>query len=112
MKKQLFMILGIMLLLSGCKSYAPIARESGKADIAFLIFTSNGAYNNKTVHIILNGKTDFDAKVVKARKSSYKGNVYPVPVGKNRVKVIYNGETLYNKELFISTQETRIIPLP
>lgn len=40
MKARLWMIIGLVALLCGCKAHYPVAQESGKEDMAYLLFTS------------------------------------------------------------------------
>lgn len=67
MKARLWMIVGLVALLCGCKAHYPVAQESGKEDMAYLLFTSPGEYAGKEVTVMLDGKQPFEAKVVKAK---------------------------------------------
>ena len=106
------MIAGLAALLCGCKAHYPVAQESGKEDMAYLLFTSSGEYAGKEVTVTLDGWKPFEAKVVKSRNANRKGTSYAVPVGRKHLRVTYGGKSLYGKEIFLSTQETQIITLP
>lgn len=112
MKFKLLFMLGFVLLLSGCRSHYPVAQQSGKEDVAYLLFVSNKKHANKNVTVTLDGKNTFDAKVVKTKDSNRKGTSYAISTGRKKINVVYNGITIYNKEIFVSTQETQIITLP
>jgi hypothetical protein len=112
--KVLFAIFTLACILVGCKSSFPVAQQSGKEDMAYLVFVGPKAtYGNgsKTVQVTVDGNT-FDAKVVKPKVANRKGTQYGVATGKRNVTVKFNGNTVYQKQLFLSSQETKIITLP
>ena len=61
---------------------------------------------------MLDVKKSFEAKVVKAKNANRKGTSYAVSTGRKKINVIYNGKSIYSKEILVSTQETKIITLP
>lgn len=93
-----FLILLILPLLIGCKANYPVAQQSGKEDMAFLLFISSDLYAGKNVEVIIDDKAPFEAEVVKAKKSNRSGTQYGISTGAHSLKVIYNGETLYEKK--------------
>ena len=112
--KVLFALLVVASLLVACKSSFPVAQQSGKDDMAYLVFVGPSAtYGNgsKLVQVDVDGTT-FDAKVVKPKVANRKGTQYGVATGRRNVTVKFNGNTVYSKQLFLSTQETKIINLP
>ncbi len=109
--KGIFVVLPL-LFLSGCKSSYPVAQESGKEDMGYLLFVSDKQYAGKDVQVTVDGTTQFTAKVVKGKKSNYHGNQYGISTGNRALKVTYRGQTLYQKRIFISTQEVKQIILP
>ena len=112
--KILITLFVIVCLLVGCKSSFPVAQQSGKEDIAYLVFVGpKETYGNgsKLVKVNIDG-TQFDAKVVKPKTANRKGTQYGVATGRRNVTVKFNGNTVYSKELFLSSQETKIITLP
>ena len=115
MKKRLLLsFLATACLLLGCKSSFPVAQQSGKEDMAFLVFVGPSAtYGNgsKTVQVDVDG-TKFDAKVVKPKTANRKGTQYGVATGRRSITVTFNGQTIYSKQLLLSSQETKIINLP
>ncbi|MBQ8889205.1 MAG: hypothetical protein IJY59_06935 [Bacteroidaceae bacterium] len=113
MKRTLFFIvLGLALVMVGCKANYPVAQQSGKDDVAFLLFVSASNQSSQIVDVTIDGNTTFEAKTVKAKKANRKGTSYAVATGRRRLKVEKEGQTLYEKEVFLSTQETKIITLP
>lgn len=101
-----------LLFLFGCKASYPVAQESGKEDMGYLLFVSDKQYAGKNVQVIVDGTTQFTAKVVKGKKSNYRGSQYGISTGNRTLKVTYQGHTLYQKKIFISTQEVKQIILP
>jgi len=112
--KFLFTLFAIVCFLAGCKSSFPVAQQSGKEDMAYLVFVGpKDTYGNgsKLVQVDVDG-TQFDAKVVKPKTANRKGTQYGVSTGRKNVTVKFNGNTVYSKQLFLSSQETKIITLP
>lgn len=112
MKLKLIFALGLVLLLCGCRAHYPVAQQSGKDDVAYLLFVSQKEYAKKYVTVTLDGEKTFEAKVIKAKDSNYKGASYAIATGRRKINVEYKGTLIYNKEIFVSTQETKIITLP
>lgn len=49
MKKLIILLFAIPFLLIGCRASLPVAQESGKEDIAYLLFVSSNEYAGKNV---------------------------------------------------------------
>lgn len=115
MKKRLiFAILALTCMLVGCKTSFPVAQQTGKEDMAYLVFVGpRQTYGNgsKLVQVDVDG-TQFDAKVIKPKVANRKGTQYGVATGNRHVTVTFNGKTVYSKKLFLSSQETKVITLP
>ena len=112
--KILLLTMAIASILVGCKSSFPVAQQSGKEDMAYLVFVGpRQIYGNgsKPVQVDVDGK-QFDAKVVKPKTANRKGIQYGVATGRRNVTVKFNGQIIYQKQLFLSSQETKIITLP
>jgi len=111
MKKNLFFaIMASVLMLTGCKTSFPVPQQSGKEDMAYLVFVGpKSTYG--TVQVDVDG-TKFDAKVVKPKTANRKGVQYGVAPGTRNITVKFNNNVVYNKKLFLSSQETKIINLP
>lgn len=112
--KNLFLFIALVCLLAACKTNYPVAQQSGKEDRAYLVFVGpkdtygDGKY---PVQVDIDG-TSFDAKVVKPKTANRKGTQYGVATGRRNITVTFNGKTVYQKQLFLSSQETKIIDLP
>ena len=104
--------LSLVLLMTGCKVSYPVAQQSGKEDVGYLLLIGNKEYAKKTVSVYLDNEPPFQVKVIKAKDSNRKGTAYTIATGRRSIKVEYNGQIIYSKELFVSTQETKQIILP
>ena len=115
MKKGISLLLfALAVLFVGCKVNYPVAQQSGKEDMAYLIFVGPAqTYGNgsKLVQVDVDGNK-FDAKVVKPKTANRKGTQYGVGTGRRNITVSFNGKNIYQKQLFLSSQETKIINLP
>lgn len=111
MKKWIFIFI-VPFMLNSCKSNYPVAQQSGKEDMAFLLFVGSKEYSGKKVSVSVDDKTTFDAKVVKSKKANRKGTQYGISTGRHQLKVQHSGKTIYQKEIFVSTQEVKQIILP
>lgn len=49
----------VTAMLCGCKANYPVAQESGKEDVAYLIFVSSSDSKNKNVDVSVDDKTTF-----------------------------------------------------
>lgn len=109
--KRLLFIGAIIALLAGCKANYPVEQQSGIEDTAYLIFVSGDVYKGKIVDVSIDNKTHFQAKVVKAKKSNRRGTQYGVSIGTKNLVVKYQRKTIYEKQIFLSNQETKKIIL-
>lgn len=97
--------------MSACGSL-PTAIETGKEDVGYLVFVTQSKYSGATLNVKVDN-TEFAANPVKAKKSTYKGTGYSVQPGKRHITVTDSkGNVIYQKYLFISTQESKQIQLP
>ena len=103
-----------ILLLTACGSTKNGVYESvgGKEDVAYLFFQSQKLYANKQIDVTLDNKT-FKAEVAKDKKqkAKYKGTNYVIKPGTHHLKVMFEGQTLFDKTIIIGTQETKTINL-
>jgi predicted small secreted protein len=112
-KIYILLILLSCLTFAGCK-LGVYTTEGGKSDVAYLSFTSSKIYAGKTVNVTLDNKTTFTAKVEREFKanSKFNGSVYSIGLGNRNVKVEYEGTVIYQKDIFVTTQQNKIINLP
>jgi hypothetical protein len=115
MKTKFFVLMLIVAcILMGCKANYPVAQQSGKEDMAYLVFVGPlGTYGNglRPVQVTVDDTT-FEAKVVKPKTANRKGVQYGVATGRRNITVKFEGRTVYSKQVFLSSQETKIINLP
>lgn len=113
MKKKIFitMCLGLLvLIISSCKT-GTYTTHSGKEDIAYLQFVSSTSLAGKTVYVELDNGVYFNAKVNKERKAYNKPDLYTIQPGKRSVKVTFNNRVIYDSDIFVSQQSTKVIHL-
>ena len=110
--KKILSLLTLLLVLTGCRVSAPVAQQGGKEDQAFLLFVSPNEYANEEVLVSVDHAQPFTAKVVKMKKSSRKGTQYGIQTGTRHLKVMYKNQVIYQKKVFLSTQEVKSIILP
>ncbi|MCX2838114.1 hypothetical protein OQ279_08095 [Salinimicrobium sp. MT39] len=85
---------------------------SGLENEAFLIFLGNPKNYESGVEVSIDDNTSFSAEVQKDHSDRPKGKVYAISTGSHNLSVLYNGEVIYQKKIFVSTQETKKIKLP
>lgn len=112
-KTLLFLVASLVVMLLGsCRAHYPVAQQSGKEDVGYLLFISEGNRSNSEVEVFLDNGTSFTAKTVKAKKANRRGTQYSISTGRHQITVKQGGKVLYQKELLISTQEVKQIKLP
>lgn len=110
--KKLLILFVLPLLLMGCKANYPVSQQSGKEDMAFLLFVSGDKYAGKDIQVTIDEAQPFAAKVVKQKQANRKGTQYGVATGTRTLKVTCDGKIIYQKKVFLSTQEVKQIILP
>ena len=99
-------------LLTGCKANLPIAQQTGKEDMAYLLFVGQKENSGKEFQVTIDNDEQFTAKVVKSKKANRRGTQYGIGTGTKSLVVKCDGKTLYQKKIFVSTQEVKQIILP
>jgi hypothetical protein len=100
-----------LFLLSGCTGVKTLS--TGLENEAFLEFIGTpNKYIDKTVAVTLDDYNTFLATVKKDHDKRPKGEVYAISTGKHTVSVSYNDQIIYQKQIFVSAQETKKIILP
>ncbi len=110
--KTLLILLSLPFLLFSCKSNLPVAQQSGKEDMAYLLFVSSDQYADEEVMVSVDNAQPFKAKVVKAKDASRFGTQYGIATGTHTLKVSCEGKIIYEKKIFVSTQDVKQIALP
>jgi len=106
--------LALLFVLLICVSSCGITKSSasGVPNQAFLSFAGTASLYPNGVEVILDNNTRFNAKVHKNRSKIKHVKVYGISTGKHKVSVLNNGKTLYEKVIFLSSQQTKKIILP
>lgn len=112
MKKLLFLLTTCVLFLTGCKTGVYTA-EYGKEDVAYVSLVSSDALANKDVVVTVDNTTTFTAHVQKAKQSTEKhnGKLHAIKPGTRHLKITYKGNVVYEKDIFVSSQQTKLINL-
>lgn len=110
--RKLLVLFALPLILFGCRANYPVAQQSGKEDIAYLLFVSSDKYAGENVQVTIDDAQPFTAKVVKQKSANRKGTQYGVSTGTHALKVSCDGKIIYQKKLFLSTQEVKQVILP
>ncbi len=108
------MIAGVMSLsvMTGCRT-GSFASEYGKSDMAYISVVSSGDYAGKSVDVVVDNETGFKVEVVRYKQSSEKhnGRLHGIRPGKRHVRIVYDGSVVYDKDIFVSSQHTKLIML-
>lgn len=113
MKKILFALVVLLVgVLSSCKT-GTFTSEYGKEDIAYVFLTSSGDMAGKTVLVQIDDANSFEMKVRKAKQSTEKhnGKAFSIMPGTRHMKITYKGQLIYEKDIFVSSQQTKLINL-
>ncbi len=106
---QFFMAFALWVVMIGCTGVKSVSR--GLENESYLEFTGDPAAYSGGVQVTINDTIHFTATITKTR-ASVSIPKYAVKPGKQWVSVRYNDKLIFSKQLFLSTQETRIIELP
>ncbi len=112
MKNVLLIVCFCLFVLTGCKT-GVFTSEYGKEDVAFISLVSSDEMANKDVDVFIDDNTSFSAHVQKAKQSTEKhnGKLFSIKPGKRHMRIVYNGETIYEKDIYVSSQQTKLINL-
>jgi hypothetical protein len=99
-----------LVLLSACGGIKSTTK--GLENESYLEFVSPSQIYPDGVDVSVDNKINFKAEVFKDKADRTKGKVYAISTGAHTITVSYNNELLYNKKIFVSTQETKFITLP
>lgn len=110
MRKSYLVLVVLMFILNSCggtkTSFQGLASES------YLEFLGNPGSYSEGVEVIVDDKPSFRAKVYKDKIGRMRGEIYAITTGRHTLKVKYQNQIIFNKEIFISTQESKKIILP
>jgi hypothetical protein len=110
MKKILFFTI-ITTLLIGCGITKTVSR--GIENQAFLLIVGTPSkYSKGVVEVLLDDKTKFNAEVQKNSAKVKHLRLYGISSGKHKVSISKNNKSIYEKIIFVSSQQTKKIILP
>ena len=101
----------IPFLMWGC-SVGRTTEAKGLENESYLQLVQGQEKYPEGVEVYVDDLTPFLAQVNKVNDRTVKGNVYTVKSGTRRVKVVYKNKTLFDKQVVLSSQQTRQIQLP
>lgn len=117
MRNKLLVVIFTCFLLmafvtTSCKT-GVVASQHGLDDVAYIALASSSTYANKVVTVVVDNDTRFDAKVTKAKQNQEKrkGDLYGIKTGKRHVQVYYKGQVVFEKDIFVTSQQTKEIIL-
>lgn len=109
MKILTYLLLTCLIILSSCGGIKTKSAELENE--AFLEFVGPTHSYHGGVTVSLDNNVNFKAAVNKNKVKYVKGKVYAISTGTHILKVSYNGKILYEKQIFVATQETKTIIL-
>jgi hypothetical protein len=109
MKTLTYLLLTSLIILSSCGGIK--TKSVGLENEAFLEFVGPVNSYPGGVDVSIDNKINFKAVVHKDKVAYMKGEVYAISTGTHILKVIYNGQVLFEKQIFIAAQETKKIVL-
>lgn len=109
---KLLSIICATILLASCKISVPVAQETGKADVAYLLFIRSKSDNKKVTVALTNPQKVFTAETVKSKTANRKGRQYQVSTGTRDLTVTdESGNVIYQTKVFLQGQEVKEINL-
>jgi hypothetical protein len=113
MKKSFFILVAVISFLLTACSVGNVTKSGGVENQGYLQFIQGGDTKySDGVTVYIDSEPAFTAVVDKIKKYRVKGNTYIVKTGTRHLKVVYKDKTLYEKDVIITTQETKQLNLP
>jgi len=109
MKTLSYVLLTSFFLLCSCGGIK--TKSVGLENEAFLEFVGPVKSYSDGIDVSVDNKINFKAIVNKDKVAYMKGKVYAISTGTHILKVSYKGQTLYEKQIFVASQETKKIEL-
>ena len=101
----------VPFLMWGC-SVGRTTEAKGLENETYLQFVQGQEKYPEGVDVYVDDLNPFHALVNKVNDRKVKGNVYTVKSGTRHVKVMYKNKILFDKQVVLSSQQTRQIQLP
>jgi hypothetical protein len=109
MKKTILFTILLSVLIS-CDVTKSIT--SGIENQAFLIIVGTPSKYPNGVKVIMDDKTKFNSEVHKNRDKIKHLRLYGISTGKHKISILNNNKIIYEKIIFLSSQQTKKIILP
>ena len=110
MKNIKFIVITFLLILASCGGIKTASR--GLANESYLEFIGKKSIYSNGVQVTIDENTPFTAKVYNDRVGRLRGEVYAITTGAHTLKVYLDKNLIYNKQIFITSQESKKIILP
>ncbi|MCM1520463.1 MAG: hypothetical protein NC098_06725 [Lachnoclostridium sp.] len=113
---RIFVHLLLMALFSislcSCRTSMPVGQSGGAGDRAYLLIVSSHDNVGKSVDVLVDDQTTFESKAEKQKNQYAKGTTYQITPGKHKIVVSRKGKKLYDKYIYVSSNETKILNIP
>lgn len=110
-KCYVFLFVAGILVLTSCAAYRQKEKQK-KAEEGYLQFINPEGDYPDGVEVYINDKFSYIALVTEDKDHSLKKFRWPVVAGKMRLRVVYEGEEVYQGTLVLKPGETKQIVLP
>jgi hypothetical protein len=110
MKKLIFGLLFSLIAIAACTGIK--TSTQGLENESFLEFIGNPDNYVGGVLVNIDKEISFMAEVKENNADVTKGKVYAISTGKHVISVYYNEKVIYQKQIFVSAQETKKVLLP
>jgi len=110
MKNFAIFLMISLISLSSCGGIK--TSSAGLENEAFLEFMGPVKAYPEGVDVTLDGTINFKAFVNKDKVAYMKGEIYAISTGVHILKVSYQGEVIYEKQIYVASRETKRISLP
>lgn len=107
--KKITLLFTLLFLFASCDITQSTA--SGIENQAFLSFFGTKSMYPNGVEVVLDDKTRFNAQVHKNQSNIKHVRIYGISTGKHKITVSSNGKILYEKVIFLTSQQTKKIIL-
>lgn len=110
MKKTIYLIAIGLAFLASCTGIKSTTR--GLENEAFIEIIGNSDNYKNGVDVKIDDKISFKAVVNKPKTTKVKSQVYAISTGSHTLTISSNNNIIYSKQIFVSSQETKLIELP
>lgn len=112
MKKIIFPVLGLLMLIASCTHVRTLSTGTSNDGLIEILYSTRDQKYPEGVDVTIDDRAPFKAVVNKDKAKSSRGSIYTISNGTHIIKVAYKGQLLYQKQVFVSSQQTIKIQLP